>query len=112
MDRSVFSLLNLAGSINRTYRDQDERYFWYKNPLLLLQSAGTTTLTEFISLYLDFLTQILPQEKSNFDAQRALLELPQQPVDSQEADGVINTTRKLIKFCDESQLIEKLVADN
>jgi hypothetical protein len=112
VDRSIFSLLNLASNLNRTYRDQQERYFWYKNPILLLQSAGVTTLTEFMGIYLDYLIEMLPQERANFTAQRALLELPRNSIDSQDEGEVINTTRKFIRFCNETQLVEKLVADN
>ncbi len=71
VDRSIFSLLNLAGSLNRKYRDQQARYFWYKNPLILLQSAGTVTLTDFMVLYLDYLAEMLPLEKAHFETQRA-----------------------------------------
>lgn len=72
VDRSIFSLLNLSNNLNRIYL-QDTRYFWYKNPLLLVQTSGATTLTEFMSLYLDYFTEMLPQEKTELNGQRALL---------------------------------------
>jgi hypothetical protein len=46
VDRSVFCLLNLASNVNRLYRElQEETYFWFKNPLMLLQQAKTQSLT-------------------------------------------------------------------
>ena len=40
VDRSVFCLLNLSGNINRFYKDlKEDRYFWFKNPLILIQKV-------------------------------------------------------------------------
>lgn len=55
IDRSIFSLLNLATNINRTFYNNDGRYYWFKNPLILLQNAKVPNLTEYIQNYIDYL---------------------------------------------------------
>ena len=59
MDRSVFSLLNLSSSINRLYRENN-RYFWFKNPLILLQQRSYDSLSQLVRQYIECLIEMLP----------------------------------------------------
>lgn len=46
LDRSVFSLLNLSSNITRIYKElQENEYYWFKNPLIMLQKIKSSTLT-------------------------------------------------------------------